>query len=157
MSCSLAENFTSEDDKFVVGEESDKMNLLLASSPLIVKELPGNLLDSLPNLGTFYVNEVGLERMSVKSFKSCRKMVWLELKNNLLTEIPDRVFKYCNNLKFLMLSDNKIPTLGDEAFVGLGKLTKFDFSGNKLREIGNETFKPFVRAENLDLSRNQIT
>lgn len=79
----------------------------------------------------------------------------LDLRGNVISEIPERSFRGMN-LKSLNLNNNYIHSLNKTVFSGLKSLKKLDLSYNVLHMLDEELFDDLENLEILNLSMNAI-
>ncbi|CAJ0581317.1 unnamed protein product, partial [Mesorhabditis spiculigera] len=94
---------------------------------------------------------VELEKMSLPATLS-----FLDLKNNLLPQIPYLALKELKNLKSLNLEGNNVSKLLPETDVIFENELKLILRNNKIRRLPDGCLKNFKKFSELDLSYNQI-
>ncbi|KAH7718050.1 leucine Rich Repeat family protein, partial [Aphelenchoides avenae] len=97
-------------------------------------------------------------RISEIEKESMPTTLWfLDLKSNLLEEIPYLAMKDLGSLKMLDLESNNISVLAPNAEVHFENELNLLLSNNKIRALGAAAFGSFTRLVKLDLSYNQIS
>ncbi|KAL1488353.1 hypothetical protein ABEB36_014830 [Hypothenemus hampei] len=101
-----------------------------------------------------------VEKFSVKnlsklivSFEGVNQNGAIQLNNNEIGHIPERVFNKLNSLSRLFLFDNNITSLSKDSFVGLENLKLLELS-NRIRKIYLKLFAKNSFLENLRLASN---
>ena len=87
-------------------------------------------------------------------FLKFRNLNFVDLANNKLTQIYERMFQACPNARIIKLSENKIATVDKNAFVGLSCLEKLDLSKNLIEHIDPTTFENLPQIRHLSLDGN---
>ncbi|VDK65776.1 unnamed protein product, partial [Cylicostephanus goldi] len=93
-----------------------------------------------------------LEKMSLPPSLSI-----LELKNNLLTQIPYLALKEETALQVLDLDGNNITSLHSHSEVHFKNELRLVLRNNKIQSLASTSFKSFRKFKELDLSYNQIS
>nr|XP_012149444.1 PREDICTED: slit homolog 3 protein-like [Megachile rotundata] len=81
----------------------------------------------------------------------------LDLSNNDLGALPDRVLNNLRSLTVLRLQENVIDAVGDDALAGLHALRSLNMSSNKLVALPPELFSKTKELRELILSNNSLT
>ncbi|XP_017887058.1 lutropin-choriogonadotropic hormone receptor isoform X2 [Ceratina calcarata] len=172
---SLSNNRIEILEEHVFQHATNLLSLDLRGNP--IKEIHGNTFRNLrklrklilsnlkelrlfPNLnGTRSLEVLRLDRAQVASVpgnlcEQCPKLKSLDMKSNLLTEVPN--LRNCSELRVLDLASNMISSLLDEPFRNLGMLHDLLLSNNKLEMITGDAFNGLTRLQVLDLESNYI-
>ncbi|GFR90574.1 G-protein coupled receptor GRL101 [Elysia marginata] len=91
--------------------------------------------------------------MSQEAFDS---VIYLDLSNNSLMEIPPECFDTLWRITYLSLSNNSLTSLGN-IFTRQTSLTQLYLNGNKIRTIQQGTFESLIHLTALDLSNQELT
>lgn len=92
----------------------------------------------------------------VVDFDKFTKLENLDLRGNVISEVPDKSFHGLTVLKSLNLNSNYIHGLNKTVFKGLHSLQKLDISHNVLHTIEEELLDDLENLEVLNLSMNAI-
>lgn len=88
--------------QIVFGESSRSENVKIA---------PSVICEKFENLADLYLDGLGIEIVTEKSFKGCKNLESLYLSHNEISDIPENTFDENLGLKFLDLGSNKIEKL----------------------------------------------
>lgn len=120
-------------------------------------------LHRLPDMFTAYPHMLSLDVSSVNcslldntTFARAANLTDLQLFNNSLTAVGDRVFSHMHALLNLNLGLNKIRTLDEHAFNGLISLNLLDLSMNDLDSLPEGVFFPLLKLHSIRLTKNRI-
>ncbi|KAK3782892.1 hypothetical protein RRG08_002521 [Elysia crispata] len=81
----------------------------------------------------------------------------LDLSNNSLTFIPDRLFENMWRLQILNLANNFLTSISSELLNGLSSLIQIHLDGNQIHFIANGSFLGLARLTTLDLSDQNLS
>lgn len=115
---------------------------------------PSLLVERFPNL-----TRLSLQNATMTSLLtpiSCEKLTYLDLDDNLLSEIPDGLFLNCLQLTTLTLNHNSLEIITEHAFSGLSELLSLSLMYNKLNSIHANAFSSMVKLRNVNLIANNI-
>ncbi|MHA2089361.1 MAG: leucine-rich repeat protein [Candidatus Kariarchaeaceae archaeon] len=84
------------------------------------------------------------------------KLIWLDLSNLGIKEIPEHLFENLTDLQELKLFKNEIEELPEEIFSKLPNLTEIHLKDNKLTRISRDLFKHQGKLQRLFLSGNPL-
>ncbi|KAK6300725.1 hypothetical protein J4Q44_G00288230 [Coregonus suidteri] len=116
--------------------------------------VPRGLPSSLKNL---YVFQNGIDTLAQDDFTGLGELEMLDLSQNELMEVPDRVFEPLSSLRNLDLSANFITHISKDSFSGLVQLERLYLHGNRIKSIQSEAFKGLEDLLELKLQGNQLT
>ena len=102
-------------------------------------------------LDNFIVTDPGFVVLHSKSLKS------LDLGQNQISTLSNKVFSGLTNLRELKLVANQISTLPKEAFSGLSKLETLSLAANQITTIPKEVFSGLSNLKELKLQNNRLT
>ncbi|KAI8764290.1 G-protein coupled receptor GRL101, partial [Biomphalaria glabrata] len=85
------------------------------------------------------------------------KVIYVDLSNNLITDIPAYMFQYMYSVKTLNLADNNITEIKNVSLIGLGALTQLYLHGNAIQSLDKYSFMNLSNLITLDLSSQRIT
>ncbi|XP_076069254.1 G-protein coupled receptor GRL101-like [Oratosquilla oratoria] len=83
-------------------------------------------------------------------------MIYLDLSNNNLTQLPRGTFRNLWRLRILLLNDNTLATFSEGTFAGLHSLRTLVLTGNQLSHLGPFAFYGLVALATLDLSHQRL-
>lgn len=89
-------------------------------------------------------------------FANLSKIIFLDLNNNKIENIPDGSFKYLWRLLTLNLENNVIEKISNGTFQGLTSLRTLSLGGNKIREISPLGFIGLSHLYHLNLSYQSL-
>jgi Leucine-rich repeat (LRR) protein len=108
-------------------------------------------------LGALYVSNNKISRIHVDAFEGTKKLVFLDLEANQLTELPDGIFKNLNELDWLSLSGNRLgDNLQSDLFKPLKSLQYLYLSNCEITEIKAKWFETTSQLYYLEMSNNRI-
>ena len=84
------------------------------------------------------------------------ELTFLDLGNNLFTELTNSSFVSMSNLTMILLYENQIEKVDKDTFKDQIKLEKLELSNNKLKVVTAEWLKPMVQLKELNLDNNMI-
>ncbi|XP_010866098.2 vasorin b [Esox lucius] len=105
----------------------------------------------------FYLFNNGIEALSEEDFVGMESLEMLDLSQNKLAELPDRVFEPLTSLRNLDLSANQITHLSEESFAGMALLERLYLYSNHIRTIHPAAFQGLEQLLELKLQGNQLT
>lgn len=121
----------------------------LASIPTAVRKL--TLLMELSLQG----NHLHLSE-SDKPFRNLRLLVYLDLSDNRISSLPERVFQGLSKLEYLLLDKNSISEIDGTVFSDTPLLKQMSLKANKIESLGPDGFGDLQELTSLDLSKNSI-
>ncbi|KAM4585499.1 vasorin-like [Odontesthes bonariensis] len=103
-----------------------------------------------------YIFENVITTLSKDDFKGLVELEMLDVSQNELSEIPDRVFEMLSKLKNLDLSSNRITYISKDSFSGLVQLERLYLHANRIQSIHLEAFENLEMLLELKLQGNQL-
>ncbi|XP_076044816.1 G-protein coupled receptor GRL101-like [Oratosquilla oratoria] len=121
-------------------------------------ELPHLPQDIEPQISRFHLegNLLG-HSLHEGSFYKYRHIIYLNLSNNSIAQLPDGLFQHLNRLRILDLRGNQLTSINNSTFLGLMHLRTLHLSGNRLQSLEAWAFYGLSSLPALDLSRQQMT
>lgn len=116
---------------------------------------------ALPDLGSLVELNLAnnyITNLAPGTLESLVNLRVLNLENNQLLEVPgEGNLRFLPRLLFLNLRSNLIKQLHDDSFNGLQKLSYLHLAANDINQVDEESLSPLVSLEWLDLSDNNLT
>ncbi|KAK5856284.1 hypothetical protein PBY51_007892 [Eleginops maclovinus] len=106
---------------------------------------------------SLYLFANGIEGLSVEDFDGLENLDMLDLSQNKLTELTDRVFEPLTSLRNLDLSSNQITHISEECFQGMVLLERLYLYSNHITTIHPAAFSGLEHLLELKLQGNQLT
>ncbi len=104
------------------------------------------------------LSEQGITSLQADDFDDLAGLrIWLRLRGNDLTTLPEDVFEGLSNLGYLDLSSNMITTLPEDLFDGLSSLTRLELTNNDLTTLSEDVFEGLSSLRTLHLANNDLT
>lgn len=103
-----------------------------------------------------YIASNLLDRLAVDSFNRMKSLEELNLSNNRISILEDRMFADLGSLIVLDLSKNNLSRIGKDSFVGLMALSYLYLSNNKIDILLHDCFSGLSNLIVLDLNMNSI-
>lgn len=103
-----------------------------------------------------YIFRNGIDTLKLDDFSGLGQLELLDLSQNELTEVPDRVFQVLSMLKNLDLSSNHITHISEDSFSGLVQLERLYLHSNRIHSIHSEAFESLENLLELKLQGNQL-
>lgn len=105
--------------------------------------------------------ELTVQASSVKTLKSrflynCRDLDYLDLSNNMITDIAPDAFENLTKLTLLNLNYNQLKTLPKDTFHSLIQLKWLYLGSNQLEDLHKDAFYNLTDMDWLDLRENQL-
>lgn len=116
--------------------------------------IPRGVSSSTRNL---YLFANGIEGLTAEDFDSMENLEMLDLSQNKLTELPDRVFEPLTSLRNLDLSSNQITHISEECFHGMALLERLYLYSNYIEDIHPAAFNGLDHLLELKLQGNRLT
>nr|XP_020477805.1 vasorin [Monopterus albus] len=110
-----------------------------------------------PSTKSLYLFANGIEGLTAEDFDGLENMEMLDLSQNKLTKLQDRVFEPLTSLKNLDLSSNQITHISEECFQGLVLLERLYLYSNIIKNIHPAAFNGLEHLLELKLQGNQLT
>ncbi|GAA6090780.1 vasorin b isoform X1 [Tachysurus ichikawai] len=115
--------------------------------------MPSDVPASTKNL---YVFKNGIETIDQEDFIGLESLEMLDLSQNKLKELPDRVFEPLSSLRNLDLSSNQITHISHQSFAGLELLERLYLHTNVIKSIHPAAFAGLEQLLELKLYRNEL-
>ncbi|XP_060945714.1 vasorin b [Limanda limanda] len=106
---------------------------------------------------SLYLFANGIEGLTSEDFDGMENLEMLDLSQNKLTEIPDRVFEPLTSLRNLDLSSNQITHISEECFQGMVLLERLYLYSNLIKTIHPAAFNSLQHLLELKIQGNQLT
>ncbi|KAL7028233.1 hypothetical protein ACKWTF_005771 [Chironomus riparius] len=117
--------------------------------------VPSTLLQIFVNLAELRMENCGLKRLTVTSFKYCGKIKIMKFGVDEI-DIEAGVFKMCESLEVLEFNGNNIKSINSYAFKGLDKLHTLKMDKCNLRTIEPELLLPLFYLDHIHITGNKI-
>ncbi|XP_028329077.1 carboxypeptidase N subunit 2 [Gouania willdenowi] len=108
------------------------------------------------NLSKLLLNFNRLKTVLPGMFEPLKQLDVLQMKNNIISDLPSFIFSNCHKLRVLDLSQNQLQEMKTETFSGLVGLEVLKMSHNLLSNLTHETFCAFPHLTELHLDSNKI-
>lgn len=106
---------------------------------------------------SLYLFANGIEGLTTEDFDGLENLEMLDLSQNKLTELPERVFETLTSLRNLDLSSNQITHISEECFQGMALLERLYLYSNLIETIHPAAFNGLEHLLELKLQGNQLT
>ncbi|KAG7242888.1 hypothetical protein INR49_018143 [Caranx melampygus] len=106
---------------------------------------------------SLYLFANGIEGLTAEDFDGLKNLEMLDLSQNKLTELPDRVFEPLISLKNLDLSSNQITHISEDCFRGMALLERLYLYSNLIKTIHPAAFNGLEHLLELKIQGNQLT
>lgn len=110
-----------------------------------------------PSTKDLYLFANGIEGLTPEDFGGLENLEMLDLSQNKLKELPDRVFEPLTSLRNLDLSSNQITHISEECFKGMALLERLYLYSNHIKTIHPAAFNGLEQLLELKLQGNQLT
>ncbi|XP_069558925.1 vasorin b [Brachyistius frenatus] len=110
-----------------------------------------------PFTKSLYLFANGIEGLTIEDFDGLEDLEMLDLSQNKLTKLPDRVFEPLTSLRNLDLSSNQITHISEECFQGMALLERLYLYSNHINTIHPAAFNGLEHLLELKLQGNQLT
>lgn len=106
---------------------------------------------------SLYLFSNGIEVLISEDFHGMENLEMLDLGQNKLNELPERVFEHLTSLRNLDLSSNQIKHISEESFQGMELLERLYLYNNHIETIHPAAFDGLENLLELKLQNNQLT
>lgn len=110
-----------------------------------------------PLTKNLYLFSNGIETLNTNDFYGMENLEMLDLSQNKLTELPDKVFEPLSSLRNLDLSSNQISYISENSFQGLVLLERLYIYSNHIKAIHPAAFNGMKHLLELKLQGNMLT
>lgn len=110
-----------------------------------------------PFTKSLYLFSNGIEGLTAEDFNGLQNLDMLDLSQNKLTHLPNRVFEPLISLRNLDLSSNQITHISEECFHGMKLLERLYLYSNHIKTIHPAAFNGLDHLIELKLQGNQLT
>lgn len=110
-----------------------------------------------PKTISLYLFDNGIEGLKAEDFDGLENLEMLDLSQNKLTELADRVFEPLTSLRNLDLSSNQITHISEECFHGMVLLERLYLYSNLIETIHPAAFNGLDHLLELKLQGNELT
>ncbi|KAI4479851.1 hypothetical protein M0804_010590 [Polistes exclamans] len=118
--------------------------------------LPNEIFDPTPNLTRIELYNNGMETLDIRLINKLKKLIFLDLMENELTEIADATFDNLVLLQTLLLEMNSLSVLSPYIFYQLRELDILDISMNNFSYIPSKLFDNNNKLNQLYLHHNKM-
>uniref|UniRef100_A0A3P9LE21 Vasorin b n=1 Tax=Oryzias latipes TaxID=8090 RepID=A0A3P9LE21_ORYLA len=109
-----------------------------------------------PAIRNLYLFNNMIEVIKHEDFSNLQDLELLDLSQNKLTQLPDRVFEPLTSLKNLDLSSNQITHISEDCFHGMSKLERLYLYSNHITTIHPAAFDGLENLLELKLQNNML-
>ncbi|KRT83338.1 hypothetical protein AMK59_3019, partial [Oryctes borbonicus] len=109
-----------------------------------------------PTLNVLKLQQNSIERIDGSVFETSPKLVYLDLTQNKITELPAQLLHPLHQLKILLLASNDFQKIPDGFFRMNPLLTEVVFSDGRLTEIGSDTFSNCTGLDKFKFANNSL-
>uniref|UniRef100_A0A147B3N5 Vasorin n=1 Tax=Fundulus heteroclitus TaxID=8078 RepID=A0A147B3N5_FUNHE len=106
---------------------------------------------------SLYLFANGIEGIKAEDFDGLVNLEMLDLSQNKLTDLPERVFEPLSSLKNLDLSSNQITYISEKCFQGMPQLERLYLYSNHIENIHPAAFNGLEHLLELKLQGNMLT
>ncbi|KAL5480076.1 hypothetical protein EMCRGX_G023697 [Ephydatia muelleri] len=124
----------------------DCTNLQLSSFPAFLPAITTHL----------DISGNSIQKVGLNDLKGLGNLIYLQLHDNLISEIEAGSFSDLTSLQALFIYNNQIRELKAGAFVGLGSLYELDAHNMHLESFADGVFNPLKTVVYIDLSDNRL-
>ncbi|KAL5291079.1 Tl.2 family protein [Megaselia abdita] len=132
---------------------SSHLNYVQIFGPIFEK-IDDDAFGDLPNIETLNLSFLNLTSLP-RSIKNLKRLTWINLSRNELTEFPKEVL--LSSLEDINLSSNKIDHISKEDFKNFPNLTTLFLGNNGIENIEIDTFNDLQKLEELALDGNKLS
>ncbi|CAF1035150.1 unnamed protein product, partial [Brachionus calyciflorus] len=113
----------------------EKEQLKIENQALNIGDLEKELKTYKDNLQQIQIINCSIKRLDKEIFKDLKHLKILELDENLIEELPEKIFENNTNLQKISIKNNKLKEVDLDTFCSLSKLEILDLSKNKINCI----------------------
>lgn len=139
------------------GKGNENVEVLYIPSTNCIRNLPAGISKFFANLKKIQVSEGSFKYISRNDFSGLNLIKKIEIRNTLLSTIPQDTFNDMEKLETLILSDNNIKKLELGTFAKLSSLRKVSLDGNLLENVPAKLFENNSRVGEIHLSHNRLS
>lgn len=140
----------------IMTEKVDESKKSLVIIEQQVEFMPYKLAESFISLEELIISKCGLRQLNSWDFDELSKLKKLELTNNNISSIGDKIFDPLTSLEVLDLSANGIVKLSQNVFSALANLKTLDLSDNEITHFYASYLPPGHKIQSLEISKNKI-
>jgi len=149
-------NFTSIGGTHMSGRTNNDVQSIIRVFGSNTTNVPSIICDKFQSVTLIILHVSGIQTIDEKSFKKCKKLLYLNLEVNSIIKIDEKAF--VENLELLTLDFyiNQLSELSEDVFINQQKLTRLSLSANKLSDLPKNIFNSLQSLTILILEFNQF-
>ncbi|XP_070489894.1 leucine-rich repeat-containing protein 15-like [Chironomus tepperi] len=149
-------NFTVINGTHLFLRTDSHVRYITSSSESYTMNIPSIICEKFSNTTTIELLGMGVQKIDEDSFKNCKDLSYLDLKDNNIKTIDENSFKQNFVLNYLLLWFNKITEIPDNSLASQHNLLVLDFESNQISNLTENVFKSLISLRFLYLENNLI-
>lgn len=121
-----------------------------------VPVLINNICNAFLNVRSITAQRIYIEEIREDAFEDCTRLISLDLSDNVIKSLPDRLFQNVISFNYLYLDSNFIKEIPDGLFGAGTALKAFNLNHNRLKEVPVQVLKKFKDLTCLQVHSNDI-
>lgn len=122
----------------------------------VIPILASDVCDTFTNLEELWLDNLEIKNIMVNAFKNCKKLRYLRMHQNDVTDLPSDIFKHNRNLKILFIEGNKVRKINSQWFNELSELEEFYFCLTLIDYFPIAALKAATKLKKLVLYSNNL-
>ncbi|CAG9798479.1 unnamed protein product [Chironomus riparius] len=119
--------------------------------------IPSVICQQFPNLDRIQIQRFGIRAVDDYSFSNCKKIQYIYINENYISQIHENSFQNNPDLLRLSLQYNQIAVLPEKLFINLNKLQMLDLGQNRISTLPTTAFNTLISLDFLLLNNNLLT
>lgn len=149
-------NFTEINGTHLTGMTDSNVRFISSTWESDSINIPSIICEIFKNVTRIELISMGIKKIDEYSFKSCRNLIFLNLKENWISTIDEKSFSENTVLQTLYLLHNQLTSLPENLFSNQQNLQILWFDNNQISNPPKNVFDPLINLLELDWRRNQV-